>query len=58
MIKTWMAGGPRWRVVEDPETLGYRLVANPLLRVMDAEGWYALERSATSLSPGLSASDS
>jgi hypothetical protein len=58
MIKTWMSSGPRRRVVEDPETLGYRLVANPLLKVMDAEGWYALERSAINLSPGVPASDS
>jgi hypothetical protein len=51
MIKTWMSSGPRRRVVEDPETLGYRLVANPLLRVMDAEGWYALEHNARRTTP-------
>jgi hypothetical protein len=52
MIKTWMSSGPRRRVVEDPETLGYRLVANTLLGVMDAEGWYALEHRATGSAPG------
>jgi hypothetical protein len=39
-------GGPRRRVVEDPEALGYRLVADPLLEIMDAERWYSLERAA------------
>jgi hypothetical protein len=47
MLKTWMSGGPSRRVVEDPEGLGYRVVADPLLEVMEAEGWYALERAAT-----------
>ena len=49
-----MSGGPRRRVVEDPEAPGYRVVADPLLEVMDAEGWYALERGATSPSPAAS----
>ena len=31
-------------VVEDPDALGYRLVADLLLDVMPAEGWLALER--------------
>lgn len=47
MLKTWMSRGPRRRVVEDPEVLGYRVVADALLEVMDAEGWYALEHAAT-----------
>src|SRR4051794_30116162 len=35
---------PRKVVVEDPDDLGYRLVADPLLDVMPAEDWLALER--------------
>jgi hypothetical protein len=37
---------PRKAVVEDPDELGYRLVADLLLDVMPAEDWLALERSA------------
>jgi hypothetical protein len=33
-------------VVEDPDALGYRLVADPLLDVLPAEVWLALERRA------------
>jgi hypothetical protein len=39
-------GGPRPTVVEDPDELGYRLVCDPLLDVMDAGEWYALEHAA------------
>jgi hypothetical protein len=35
---------PRNVVVEDPDDLGYRLVADLLLDVMAAEDWLALER--------------
>jgi hypothetical protein len=42
----WTARRPPRRIVEDPEGLGYRLVADPLLELMDAAGWYALERAA------------
>jgi hypothetical protein len=33
-------------VIEDSDTLGYRLVADPLLDLMDVEDWQALERAA------------
>jgi hypothetical protein len=33
-------------ILEDPDALGYRLVADALLDVMDAEDWLALERRA------------
>ncbi|HEU4973764.1 MAG TPA: hypothetical protein VFT50_01645 [Baekduia sp.] len=33
-------------VIEDPETLGYRLVDDPLLAVMSAAEWRELERAA------------
>jgi hypothetical protein len=36
----------RWTLVEDPDGLGYRLVSDRLLDVMDADDWYALERAA------------
>jgi hypothetical protein len=39
-------GGPHRRIVEDPEGLGYRLVTDPLLEIMDAERWYSLEHAA------------
>src|SRR3954453_10735172 len=35
---------PRMVVVEEPDALGYRLVADVLLDVMAAEEWLALER--------------
>jgi hypothetical protein len=35
---------PRQVVVEDPDDLGYRLVADLLLDVLPAEDWLALER--------------
>jgi hypothetical protein len=35
---------PRKVVVEDPDDLGYWLVADLLLEVMPAEDWLALER--------------
>jgi hypothetical protein len=35
---------PRKAIVEDPDDLGYRLVADLLLDVMPAEDWLALER--------------
>jgi hypothetical protein len=37
---------PRMVVVEEPDALGYRLVADVLLDVMAAEDWLALERRA------------
>jgi hypothetical protein len=42
----WMAGCAPRQVVEHPDDLGYRLVADALLEVMDAGDWYALEHAA------------
>jgi hypothetical protein len=33
-------------VVEDPEGLGYRLAEEPLLAVLSADEWHALEQAA------------
>jgi hypothetical protein len=46
LFAAWLARGARPLTVEDPDGLGYRLVADPLLDVMDADGWYALEHAA------------
>lgn len=46
LLSAWTTRRPPRRIVEDPEGLGYRLVADPLLELMDAAGWYALERAA------------
>ncbi|MCW2995521.1 MAG: hypothetical protein JWQ18_3016 [Conexibacter sp.] len=43
---TWLAASPGRSIVEHPDGLGYRLVADPLLEVMDAGEWYALEHAA------------
>jgi hypothetical protein len=47
MFRTWTSAAPRRRVIEDPDELGYRVVADRLLDVMDADEWFALERAAT-----------
>jgi hypothetical protein len=46
-LSSWIGRSSRSLVVEDPEQLGYRLVSDPLLDVLPAEEWFALERAAT-----------
>lgn len=38
-------------VIEDPEALGYRLGEEPLLAVLSAEEWRALEQAALATAP-------
>jgi hypothetical protein len=42
---------PPMVIVEDPEDLGYRLVADPLLQLMTRDEWRALETRALALEP-------
>ena len=56
MFLRWIESSPRPVIVEDPYELGYRLVAHPLLDVMDAERWYELEHAAA-LGPGAAFSE-
>lgn len=37
---------PRWWLVEHPDRLGYELVSDPLLELMEPEAWHALEQAA------------
>jgi hypothetical protein len=53
MLKEWTSQTTARRVVEDPDQIGYRLVSNVVLDVMDAEGWYRLERAATRTGPSV-----
>ncbi|HMJ35467.1 MAG TPA: hypothetical protein VK501_16280 [Baekduia sp.] len=45
-VTSWIGGGPRGSIIADPDALGYRLVADPLLDIMSAEEWYEVERAA------------
>jgi|1186.fasta_scaffold176384_2 hypothetical protein len=51
MFTRWMAAAPRPVIVEDPYELGYRLVADPLLDILDAEAWFELEHLAAEPAP-------
>ena len=46
MMKDWMSEPAPRRIVEHPDELGFRLVADALLNVMEPEDWYAIERAA------------
>ncbi len=46
MFRLFRPPARRYWLVEHPDRLGYELVSDPLLEVMDAEDWYALEAAA------------
>ena len=51
-MRSWWGKDVPKRVIEDPDGLGYRLAEEPLLQVLSADEWRALEAAALETADG------